>query len=163
MIALTPGLSSFIVQTLSTAHLVWQSSTFWNPKALPYCSMGFEVMLPSACSFIVEVSCHCLTLHVSAYLAIFRCVGCYYSHVLEGICLAGFFCILHVVTLLYVSICVLLFYFLVLFCCFLRACLSACLFVLFVCLVQTNEADCFKNMRVITSYTPEDGHIGRNM
>jgi hypothetical protein len=26
-----------------------------------------QVMLPSACSFIVEVSCHCFTLHVSAY------------------------------------------------------------------------------------------------
>jgi hypothetical protein len=39
-----------------------------------------------------------------------------------------------VVTLLYVSICVFLFYFLVLFFCFLRACLPACLFVLFVVL-----------------------------
>jgi hypothetical protein len=48
-------------------------------------------MLPSACSFVVEVSCHCFTLHVSAYMAIFRCVGYYYSHVLEGICFAGFF------------------------------------------------------------------------
>jgi hypothetical protein len=28
---------------------------------------------------------------------------------------------------------------------------------------KTSEADPFKNMRVITSYTPEDGHIGRNM
>jgi hypothetical protein len=43
--------------------------------------IGFEVMLPSACSFIVDVSCHCLifscrcsTLHVSVYMAIFRCV-----------------------------------------------------------------------------------------
>jgi hypothetical protein len=65
-----------------------------------------QVMLPSACSFIVEVSCHCFTLHVSAYIAIFRCVGCYYPHVLGGICFAGV--ILHVVTLLYVSICVFL-------------------------------------------------------
>jgi hypothetical protein len=56
-------------------------------------------MLPSACSFFVEVSCHCFTLHVSAYMAIFKCVGCYYSHVLEGTCFDGFFCILHVVTL----------------------------------------------------------------
>jgi hypothetical protein len=39
-------------------------------------------------------------------------------------------------------------------------CLSACIFVLFVCLVLPGS---FKNMRVITSYTPEDGHIGRNM
>jgi hypothetical protein len=28
-----------------------------------------QVMLPSACSFIVEVSCHCFTLHVSAYMS----------------------------------------------------------------------------------------------
>jgi hypothetical protein len=35
-----------------------------------------QVMLPSVCSFIVEVSCHCFTLHVSAYMAILRCVGC---------------------------------------------------------------------------------------
>jgi ribosomal protein S25 len=28
---------------------------------------------------------------------------------------------------------------------------------------KTSEADSFKNMRVITSYTLEDGHIGRNM
>jgi hypothetical protein len=28
---------------------------------------------------------------------------------------------------------------------------------------KTSEADSFKNMRVITSYTPEDGHIGRNI
>jgi hypothetical protein len=46
-------------------------------------SMGFEVMLPSACSFIVEVSCHCFILHASAYMAIFKCVGCYYSHVIH--------------------------------------------------------------------------------
>jgi hypothetical protein len=28
---------------------------------------------------------------------------------------------------------------------------------------KTSEADSFKNMRVITSYTLEDGHIGRNV
>jgi hypothetical protein len=28
---------------------------------------------------------------------------------------------------------------------------------------KTSEADSFKSMRVITSYTLEDGHIGRNM
>jgi hypothetical protein len=37
-------------------------------------------MLPSACSFIVDglaFCCRCSTLHVSAYMAIFRCVGCF--------------------------------------------------------------------------------------
>jgi hypothetical protein len=38
--------------------------------------ISFEVKLPSACSFIVDgltFSCRCSTLHVSAYMAIFRC------------------------------------------------------------------------------------------
>jgi hypothetical protein len=96
-----------------------------------------------------------------------------------------FFCILHVVTLLYVSISDFLFYF-------------SRFILLFIGLSavnharkkhqnktrkieqentyrnvqkcnhvqdteKTSEADSFKNMRVITSYTPEGGHIGRNM
>jgi hypothetical protein len=28
---------------------------------------------------------------------------------------------------------------------------------------KTSQADSFKNMKVKTSYTPEDGHVGRNM
>jgi hypothetical protein len=38
-------------------------------------SISFEVMMPSACSFIVDgltFSCRCSALHVSAYMAIFR-------------------------------------------------------------------------------------------
>jgi hypothetical protein len=43
---------------------------------------GLQVMLPSACSFIVLVFTvlhlvSLFTLHVSAYMAIFRCVGCF--------------------------------------------------------------------------------------
>jgi hypothetical protein len=52
-------------------------------------SMGFAGYVTSACSFIVDVSC--LTLHVSAYMAIFKCVGYFYFHMPEGICFAGFF------------------------------------------------------------------------
>jgi hypothetical protein len=40
-------------------------------------SISFEVKLPSACSFIVDglvFCCRCSTLHVSAYMAIFKCV-----------------------------------------------------------------------------------------
>jgi hypothetical protein len=37
-------------------------------------------------------SCRCSTLHVSAYMAIFRSVGCFYFHTPEGICFAGFTC-----------------------------------------------------------------------
>jgi hypothetical protein len=58
-----------------------------------------QVMFPSAFSSIVEVSCHCLTaLDVSAYMAIFTCVGCFYFRIPEAICFAGF-CIffLHVI------------------------------------------------------------------
>jgi hypothetical protein len=102
-----------------------------NTKSRLHFIWVLQVMLLSACSFIVEVSCHCFTLHVSAYTAIFRCVGCYYSHVLEGICFTGFFCILHVVTLLYVSICVLLFYFFSFYFAVSCVCLSVCLFMLF--------------------------------
>jgi hypothetical protein len=32
------------------------------------------------------------TLHVSAYMAIIKCVGCFYFHIPEGICFAGFTC-----------------------------------------------------------------------
>jgi hypothetical protein len=28
---------------------------------------------------------------------------------------------------------------------------------------KTSEADSFRNMKVKISYTPEDGHVGRNM
>jgi hypothetical protein len=28
---------------------------------------------------------------------------------------------------------------------------------------ETSEADSFRNMKVKTSYTPEDGNVGRNM
>jgi hypothetical protein len=47
-------------------------------------AMGLsQVMFPSVCSFIVDVSCHCFTLHVSAYMTIFRCVGYFYFHIPE--------------------------------------------------------------------------------
>jgi hypothetical protein len=42
--------------------------------------ISFEVKLPSAGSFIVDglsFSCRCCSLHVSAYMAIFRCVWCF--------------------------------------------------------------------------------------
>jgi hypothetical protein len=54
-------------------------------------------MIPSACSFIVLV--FTVSLHVSVYMAIFKC-GIFYSHMLKGFCFAATFCIfLHVVTL----------------------------------------------------------------
>jgi hypothetical protein len=47
-----------------------------------YIEWVLQVMLPSACSFIVDVSLSYIqlslfTLHVSAYMAIFMCVGCF--------------------------------------------------------------------------------------
>jgi hypothetical protein len=65
-----------------------------------YCSMGFAgyitVYVQLHC-----VNCHCLTLHVSACMAIFKCVVYFYSyfHMLEGICFAVFLPSFHVVTL----------------------------------------------------------------
>jgi hypothetical protein len=52
--------------------------------------MGFAGYVAAACSFIVDVSCHCFRLHVSAYMAIFRRVGYFYFYIPEGICFAGF-------------------------------------------------------------------------
>jgi hypothetical protein len=47
--------------------------------------------------FIVDDSCHCLTfsrhcftLHVSAYMAIFMCVGYFYFNIPEEICFESF-------------------------------------------------------------------------
>jgi lipoprotein signal peptidase len=81
-----------------------------NPKAV----MSFASYV-AVCVQLYCVICHCLTLHVSAYMAIFKCVVYFYFHMSEGICFAGFppppfFS--HVVTL-HVSICVLL-------CCFVK-------------------------------------------
>jgi hypothetical protein len=45
----------------------------------------------NVCVQLYCVSCHCLTLHVFAYMAIFRCVVYFYFHMSEGICIAGFF------------------------------------------------------------------------
>jgi hypothetical protein len=62
--------------------------------------MGFAGYV-TVCVRLYCVSCHCLTLHVSAYMAIFRCVGYFYFRMPKGICFGGFFfCLfLHVVTL----------------------------------------------------------------
>jgi hypothetical protein len=50
-------------------------------------------------------SCHCFTLHVSAYMAIFKCVGYFYFHIPEGICFAGFLPFLARGYTMHVSIC----------------------------------------------------------
>jgi hypothetical protein len=76
-----------------------------------------QVMLSSACSFIVLVST-VFQLHVSAYMAIFKCVGYFI-----------FICLKDSASLLFFS-------------CGHR-------------ILQANE---YK-----ISYTPEDGHVGRNM
>jgi hypothetical protein len=52
--------------------------------------MGFAGYV-TVCVQLYCASCHCLTLHVSAYMAIFRCVGYFYFHTPEGICFADFF------------------------------------------------------------------------
>jgi hypothetical protein len=47
----------------------------------------------SICVQLYCVSCHCLTLHVSACTAILRRAGYFYFHIPEGICFAGLFCL----------------------------------------------------------------------
>jgi hypothetical protein len=48
--------------------------------------MGFAGYVTVRVQFYC-VGCHCLTLHVSAYMAIFRCVGYFLFHMPEGMCL----------------------------------------------------------------------------
>jgi hypothetical protein len=101
--------------------------------------MGFAGYV-SVCVELYCVSFHCLSLHVSAYMAIFKCVGYLYFHMLEGFCFAASFLSLfsrgHT---LHVSICVfpVLFSFVV-FVVSLRVCLSACFF--FVICLQNPSA-----------------------
>jgi hypothetical protein len=89
--------------------------------------MGFAGYI-SVC-LQLYVGFHCLSLHVSVYMAIFKRVGYFYFHMPEGICFAGllpFFLRGHTQ---HVSICVfpMLFSF-VNFVVSLRVCLSACFF-----------------------------------
>jgi hypothetical protein len=51
--------------------------------------VGICVQLYFRC-FIVLHLVSSFTLHVSAYMAIFRCVGCFYFRIPEGLCFAGF-------------------------------------------------------------------------
>jgi hypothetical protein len=123
---------------------------FKHPAVL-YCSMAFAGYV-SVCVQLYCVGFHCLSLHVSAYTAIFKCVGAllcwfslsfttyfglyshlqvcriFYFHIHEGFCFDATFLpfFFHLVTL-HVSICVLFLWcfpslFLLLPC----VCLSAC-------------------------------------
>jgi hypothetical protein len=73
----------------------------------------------SVCVQLYCVSFHCLSLHVSAYMAILKCVGYFYFHMLEGF--AFFFNFFRVVTLCilpFVSFPLFSFVIFVAFCCF---------------------------------------------
>jgi hypothetical protein len=69
------------LRTWSKHSAYWVNSVYKAPAwESDLWSISFEVMLPSACNFIVDgltFSCRCSTLHVSAYIAIFRCVWCF--------------------------------------------------------------------------------------
>jgi hypothetical protein len=54
--------------------------------------MGFAGYV-SVCVQLCCVGFHYISLHVSAYMAIFRCVGYFYFHMPEGFCFAAFFCL----------------------------------------------------------------------
>jgi hypothetical protein len=51
---------------------------------LPFLARGYTM-------HFLMFSCRCSTLHVSAYMAIFRCVGFFFFYIPEGICFAVFF------------------------------------------------------------------------
>jgi hypothetical protein len=53
-------------------------------------SMGFAGYI-TVCVQLYCVSFHRLSLHVSAYMAIFKCVGYFYFHMSEGFYFAAFF------------------------------------------------------------------------
>jgi hypothetical protein len=89
--------------------------------------MGFAGYI-TVCVQLYCVSCHCLTLHVSAYMAIFKCVRYFYFHISEGIFFAGFFAFFSRGHTLHVSICVfpVLFFFVN----FVVSCVCVCLLAL---------------------------------
>jgi hypothetical protein len=102
-------------------------------------SISVEVMLPSACSFIVDgrtFSCRCSTLHVSAYIVIFRCVYDVSLFIPEGICFAAFVAL-------------------------------SCTWLYYTMHVQQRQqkqrSRFLQEYKSETSYTPEDGNVGRNM
>jgi hypothetical protein len=133
------------------------------------------------------VGFHCLSLHVSAYMAIFRCVEYFYFHMREGFCFGAFFLpFFHLVTfcmipsvgwvkyevLFFIIIyaifgTVIFIYVFLTYSCFSCAVFLRyfCCFLACVCLLaeKSSEAESFRHMKIKISYTPEDGHVGRNM
>jgi hypothetical protein len=113
-------------------------SWYWKCMIQSYLiQWALQVMFPSACSFIVVVF-HRLSLHVSAYMAIFKCVGYLFSYAWRILlrCFFGSLSFFHVVTLCLFSICVLF------LCCF------PSLFFLFPCVcvcLLGNEGQKWKN------------------
>jgi hypothetical protein len=89
-------------------------------------------------SIRVQLYCvgfHCLSLHVSAYMAIIKCVGFFYLHVLKGLCFAAFFSRGHTLHVFYLCIFHVLFSFIIFV---VSLCVCICLLalsLLFVCSV----------------------------
>jgi hypothetical protein len=89
-------LHTYILTTASTFHiliLLPSDTTLRIMYILASCCTvlfnGFWGYV-AVCVQLYCVGCHCLTLHVSTYMAIFRCVEYFYFHMPEGICFAGF-------------------------------------------------------------------------
>jgi hypothetical protein len=64
--------------------------------------MGFAGYI-SVCVQLYSVGFHCLSLHVSAYMAIFKYVGYFCFHMPEGFSFAAFFCLFSRGHILHVS------------------------------------------------------------
>jgi hypothetical protein len=118
--------------------------------------MGFAGYV-TVCVQLYCVNCHCLALHVSAYMAIFNCVGYFYFINLKESASLVFAFFLHVVTLctfpfMFFLFC---FSFVNVCCCFLRVCLSACkhkwkraeVTAVARYVQKTSEADSFRHMK----------------
>jgi hypothetical protein len=107
----------------------------------------------TVCVQLYCVVFHCLSLHVSAYMAIFKCVGYLFSYAWR-ILLRCFFPrghTLHVFRLCFVPV---LFSF-VIFVVSLRVCLVCLIFLccLFVCPVLCTEAESFEHMKINILHT----------
>jgi hypothetical protein len=106
------------------------------------------------CVQLYYVNCHCLTLHVSAYKAIFKCVLYFYFHMPEGSNKekANRQTYTQETTTKLTK----------------KSSTEKHKWKHAECdhvrkKVKTSEADSFRHMEIKIYYTPEDGHVGRNM
>jgi hypothetical protein len=117
----------------------------------------------SVCVQLYYVGLNCLSLHVSAYMAIFKRVGIFiYLRILLG-CFFGSLPFSHVITLSIFSVWWVK-YQVLLFAVYAIFGTVICVFLLLLLLLLSHilHSSQIENMQSVT-YTLEDGHVGRNM